>query len=128
MIPDHVHQKTALIDVVAVPVRGDAPPQFTQIGNRLSVFQRLVGGPIEIVRRDWPRMECGCRVVLVCNEEGLLRKLPPNPRLSPVLHSLPPLVGDVFLVGEGLVDSEEDGTEMDFLSITLDWVNRRGMR
>lgn len=57
------------------------------IPNTLEVCQKLVGGNIEVVR-----LLPG--VLLVCNEEGRLLNLPPNPYAGAMLF------GDWFICGE----------------------------
>ena len=47
------------------------PPVVREIKNSLKPMQKIVGGYIETVY-------IGDDVVLVCNEEGKLRNLPPN--------------------------------------------------
>ena len=67
------------------------PFEVREIPNTLKACQELVGGYIEVVKI--------CRdVLLVCNEEGLILGLEPNPFLGE------PFVGDIFCCGE---DGEE---------------------
>jgi len=54
---------------------GEAPV-FQEIKNGLDEFQEVVEGYIETV--DMPIRNGEMKVVLVCNEEGLIRKLPYN--------------------------------------------------
>jgi hypothetical protein len=56
--------------VLFFPVGGE--PELRHIGTRLTDWQELVGGYLQEV----PLNDAGHR--LLCNEEGLLRKLPPN--------------------------------------------------
>ncbi len=65
------------------------PGEVRDIDNDLKAMQAIVGGYIEIVRLHWlPRDRA---LSAVCNEEGLLRGLPPN-RAG--------LVGPFFVVRE----------------------------
>lgn len=65
-------------------------PAVTEIENTLEAMQRTVGGYIETVHlwRD--------NVVLVCDEEGILKGLPVNRFVVPLL----PIHGTFFLCGE----------------------------
>jgi hypothetical protein len=65
--------------VLFFPVGGE--PEAKTIGADLASWQALVGGYLQ----ELPLNEAGHR--LLCNEEGLLRKLPPNrevPRWSTI--------------------------------------------
>lgn len=46
-------------------------PTVTEIKNELEVFKSLVGGYIEVVRVTPD-------ILMICNEEGKMRGLPPN--------------------------------------------------
>ena len=64
---------------------------MTNVSDRLETMQKTVGGWIETVTLDR-------QVVIVCNEEGRIRGMQPNPYLSY------DFVGDWFLCGR---DGEE---------------------
>jgi hypothetical protein len=73
-----------MIQVIMCPT--DRVPYVTNISDKLETMQRTVGGYLEVV----PTADS--EVVIVCNEEGLLANLPPNP-------ALPMFVGDCFICG-----------------------------
>lgn len=62
------------------------PFELREIPNSLKACQELVGGYIETVTLEED-------LILVCNEEGLIRGLPSNPWLGYDFR------GDFFLVG-----------------------------
>lgn len=62
----------------------------TTVENSLEEFQRFVGGYIEAV----PFSEYRGDVMVICNEEGLIRHLPFNCRVNDQ-----PFFGDIFIVG-----------------------------
>lgn len=74
----------------------DSKPEVKSISNRLLILQVLVGGYIETVRL--PELE-DHQIVMVVNEEGIIKQLPLNKNLLPFFY-----VGDVFFVAE---DGEE---------------------
>lgn len=82
-------------DGTTVPVSAANPGKgFTLTELRTAIGAKL----IEIVRSDDPRMEI-LGMVLVCDEEGLIRGLPLNPLASSIAGR--PLVGAVFLCESG---------------------------
>lgn len=96
----------------------------------LKSYQDLVAGPndrgyIEVVRSSfWPRLDCGCRLVMVVNEEGQLYRLPINSMatyLGLMVGQTSTIYGDVFFVGEGLVQTP-DGPEPDFIPVPTDFL------
>jgi len=88
------------ITIVKVPV--DGPVAVVEIENELKALQAAVGGGyIEIVRCETPV----AGVILVCDEEGRLKGLEPNPRL-------PGIMGDAFFT------KDDDGE--DFISLSAD--------
>jgi hypothetical protein len=68
------------------------PPEERMIGARLEDFQALVGGLIEMVQLEYTP-NAGT-VDVVCNEEGLLERLPFNRMVGPHF-----IVGQFFVVG-----------------------------
>lgn len=46
-------------------------PKVEEVENKLEVFQKIVGGHIEVVRMEE-------NILLICNEEGKINGLPPN--------------------------------------------------
>ena len=73
------------IRILALPV--DREPYITNIENSLKNMQRFVGGYIET-----ETILQAPEVVLVCDEEGVLKGRAVNP-------SVPDIVGDCFLCG-----------------------------
>lgn len=67
-----------LQNLTVVAVRVDAKPVIETIANTLSAFHELVGGYIEAIRV----FDDDTSVILVCNEEGRLLRLPPNRRIA----------------------------------------------
>ena len=64
----------------------------TNISVSLKNLQNIVGGPIECV-------SCGGSTVIICNEEGKLRRLEPNFRIMSDI-----IVGEAIIIG---VDGED---------------------
>lgn len=102
----HTHQATGELCVFWVPADTDQPMELKVVKDDWRSLGDLVGGYIEIVRsRVMPDLKCGCSLSMVVNEEGLLKGLPSNPRAT-TYYPFPGtegIVGDAFLVGEGLV-------------------------
>lgn len=105
----HTHPKTDELHVLFVPSLGN--PEVRVIRRGLKPMQELVGGYIEYVASELlPELPCGCRLIMVVDEEGRLKGREQNPRASMISGRL--IVGDVFLLGQGLV-----GSEVDFFSL-----------
>lgn len=86
------------INVIVWDIAG--PPEVRSIPNTLEAMQEIVGGWIQVVT-------VGNSYILVCNEEGRMMNLPPNPYL-------PSYVGPVFLCrseGEEFTGVDEDDIE-----------------
>ena len=71
-------------------------PDGREMLASLATLQAAVGGYIEAVA-----VPGHDSLVLLVNEDGLLRKLPPNPQASAV--ALHPIVGDAVLMPRALV-------------------------
>lgn len=68
-------------------------PRMVTIENSLQAMQEAVGGPIEVVSLP--------DAVIVCNEEGKLKGLPPNrPLMDENHHIQDVLMGTFFVCGE----------------------------
>lgn len=94
-----------MIRVVIVPPQ--EPAYVKEIDNNLQTMQEIVGGYIEVTRLTQG-------INIVCNKEGLLKKLPQN-------EHLPWLVGTVFLISS---DIEGDGEMVGLKSRTAEnWKN-----
>lgn len=106
---NHIHKKTDELYVFAIPADTDQPMEMKVIPNKWEAMSKLVGGYIEVVRTEYiPELYCGCRMVMVVDDEGLLKQKPANTRASIFYPGYDSIVGDVFLVGEGMVNGEPD--------------------
>lgn len=85
--------KKRTVEVLFVPVKGDMELREIR-SDDLKAMQAMVGGYIEPVRLDR-------KTTIFVNEEGLMRDLPLNPRLS--------LMADRPLVGDGFVENPSAG-------------------
>lgn len=117
----HAHVRTDEGMIWWVPSDYQIKPQLKTTDFSLNSLSSFVGGYIEVVRSPHlPVLECGCRVVMVVNEEGLLDELPVNDFASIIYGpSERGVVGDVFLVAEGPVrnSNPEDDPEPDFFGL-----------
>ena len=115
----HLHTKTGELAVYFIPADEAKPMELMVIPDDYHSMIALVGGYIqEVPRAITPRLDCGCRVSIVVDEEGLLKGLPLNFRAS-IYSPHNPLVGDAFLVGSGFMTpaNPEDDPEEDFFSL-----------
>lgn len=114
----HTHPKTEDLAVYCIPADSDTRMSLGVIHNQYQSLQNMVKGYIEIVRTEYmPELSCGCRIVMVVNEEGRLKGLEQNIRAG-VYYPHAPIVGDAILVGEGLVKSPwDEEAEPDFFSL-----------
>lgn len=99
--------------VIACRVGQEAKIEY--IYNHLHYFQEFVGGYIETITSP-------LGYVLVCNEEGMLKKLPFNPTFSyfrALMLGLPELIyGDYFIAyqnGDEFTDVPDDGLTEDLI-------------
>lgn len=105
------------IQVLIVPVTGAVHAETVE--NDLFVFQALVGGYIECVTLAQKKRRA---TLLYVNEEGILRGLPVNTRLTdafglPLLEQ--PLYGSGFIAA---IEAEGPGFEPKEVSLTEDEV------
>lgn len=93
-------EKVTTLVVRTVPQNEALPLRNIEVVDGLKSYQELVGGYVEVVRL--PHLKTGRKapIVMVVNEEGVLRGLSPNRRASVIAHRL--IVGDVFLVREDI--------------------------
>ena len=80
-------------------------PEVREIEDN-SKLRELIGGWLELVRPRYLPPE----LLMLVDEEGLLKKLPVN-KLGCVLYGLgspSPIVGPLVIAGEGIVDGEPD--------------------
>jgi len=85
--------------IKVVVCRVDQEPVVEEIDRDLESMQKIVGGYIEQIRAMMPDIQGGRsnRLVIICNEEGRLKKLKPN-RFG--------LLGDFFVCGAAGSDGE----------------------
>ena len=87
------------LKIIMCPI--DEEPYETEVEDKLEDLQKLVGGYIEVVR--FGDVEDNyTRYFVVCNEEGLIMKLPYNCHVCDF-----PFVGNIFIVKD---DSPEFGS------------------
>jgi len=92
------------LKVIYCPV--DAPAAVCEVPDAYPGIRDLIGGWIEIVR---PRL-LPPELVMIVDEEGLLKELPIN-LIGTHLYGITaptPIVGPVVIAGEGIVDGEPD--------------------
>lgn len=123
-MPEHVHVNTPKLRVFRIPSDYNEEAKLVEVDNTLDAYRAQIGGGyIEIVRTPlMPTLECGCAVVMVVDEDGLLKRLKPNTRASVFYPFEFGIAGDAFLVGEGLVNDSIDGVDLDFFGLPVDWV------
>lgn len=115
----HYHSHTDELHVFLIPADQSMKMELKVVKNHWEDLVKLVDGYLEIVRPpDMPELNCGCMVSMVVNEDGRLHGSPVNPRASLLYPLAPSIVGDVILVGEGLVRIDRDGDEeLDMFSL-----------
>lgn len=107
----HTHSRQGDGMIWWVPADPTQKPELKATSFTLDSLSSFVGGYIEIVRGPrLPMLDCGCRTVMVVDEEGLLKDKAVNAFGSLLYTGPTPIVGDIFLVGEGPVgeDAEPD--------------------
>lgn len=118
MSQTHVHLKGDELHVWWIPSDTDTPMALRVVENNYQSLQTLVDGYIEIVRTPFlPELSCGCSMVMVVDEEGRLKGREQNIRAQ-LYYPHTPIVGDAFLIAEGLVKAQwDEGPEPDFFSL-----------
>ena len=82
------------IRIKAVFKRVDRPDAYvSHISNNLENFQKYVGGYIETVTLV-PEIDCVPGIVVICDEEGLLKQKPYNCQYAGI-----DFVGDIIVIG-----------------------------
>jgi hypothetical protein len=122
----HPHGQDGSYRVFHIPASPEEPMQYLEVRNNLEALKKLVGGWIEIVRTDHiPELRCGCRMVMVVNENGIAEGLMPNTR---VMQYYPWNIirGDVFLIGEGPVKDSDGFEDVDLFSLPPEFHNWEG--
>lgn len=87
---------------------------ITEIENTLDAMQEFVNGPIEVINIT-------DEILLVCNEEGKMRGLPPSAFIIRNQEAQDIIVGKFFLCredGEDMISIQESDIE-DFKRIVL---------
>lgn len=103
----HTHPKTDELCVFWIPADQTQPMEFKTLKNNWYSLGEFLGGYLERVSTDlMPELHCGCRMVMAVNENGHLQHLPLNARASLFYPYSPGIVGDAFMVGEGLVGAK----------------------
>lgn len=89
------------IRVYFIPADTDKPMEVKMINRGWLAMSELIGGGyIEVVRTpEMPKMK-GSPMVMVVDEEGLLKRLEHNPRASIYYPGFDGIKGDAFLVAE----------------------------
>lgn len=87
--------------------------RLKSVPNTLEACQELVGGDIQVVR-----LMPG--VILVCNEEGLIRELPENPYCGRMFF------GDWFICGE--IGDEFDDVPREYVKLVRKFMTVREER
>lgn len=114
----HKHFHTGEGMVWWVPAKATIQPQLKTIDFSLDSMKDLVGGWIEIVRTPHlPELDCGCRVVMVVNEDGHASELAPNAFGTLMYPGHHVIVGNIFLVAEGPVKRPDSPTEIDLFGL-----------
>ena len=110
----HTHACTDELAVVCVPWNTDYPVKYEIVKRDIESLKKMVDGWIEIVRTEFmPELACGCRLVMVVDEEGALKRdRAENPRAN-VFYPFGTIYGDAVILGEGPVT----GGEIDFVSL-----------
>lgn len=94
--------------ITAVMLKPDKKAYVTKVENELSIFQKMVGGLIDVVSLDED-------IDIIVNDEGLLKQMKPN-----IMH--PQAEDSQFLVGNCVfVSHNADG---EFTSLTREQISR----
>lgn len=121
----HTHSRADELHVFWIPAIASLPMEYKIINNSWEDLGRLVGGYIELIHPSMPELPCTCTAAMIVNDQGMVYRLPPNPRAS-LVYPHTQVVGDVVILGEGLVKNGEDEPEMDFVSLPSEFHDWRG--
>jgi hypothetical protein len=114
----HPHPWKDELCVFHVPADTDKPMEAKVVKNDWRSLGQLVGGYLEIVRTQYmPELSCGCQMVMVVNEEGLLQDLEQNPRVG-IYYPYGMVVGDVFLAAEGPCKDKDGDDDIDLIGLS----------
>jgi hypothetical protein len=97
--------------MIAIQIKATDEISIVQFdGDTLDAMQKAVGGYIEhTTPKNLPRPYC-----MIVNEEGLLNNLPVNNAGSLLYAGLVPIVGDVLILKDGIIeDGEPDIVSLD---------------
>jgi hypothetical protein len=109
MTEPHTHRNGDELLVFWVPADTDQPMELKVIRNDLDHIQALVGGYVTpVLRAEVPELPCGCDLVMLCDEEGEMKRSDQNVRAQSVFPHPYDLRGDVVFLGEGLVGTAKD--------------------
>jgi len=122
----HPHRSDGCYRVFHIPADPQREMKYLEVANNLESLKKLVGGWLEMVRSDHiPELRCGCRMVMVVNENGKLDSLMPNTRVMSY-YPWDIIRGDVFLIGEGPVKDSDGFEDIDFFSLPPEFHNWSG--
>jgi len=113
----HPHRQDGTYRVFWIPADHNDQMKYVEVSNNLHAMKKLVGGWIEVVRTEFiPELRCGCRMVMIVNEDGINLNLQINTRVM-AYYPFSPIRGDVFLIGEGPVIDADGFTDVDLFSL-----------
>jgi hypothetical protein len=113
----HNHPRKDEMGVFWIPADTDIPMEYKLIENNWRAMSQLIDGYCTLVHSElMPELYCGCRMVMVVDEEGEMKNLTQNLRAQIYYPHPYPVVGDVFLMAEGLVYTA-DGVDVDLFGL-----------
>jgi len=116
MTHSHTHLRAEELHVFWIPAIPSLPMEYKIINNSWEDLGRLVGGYIELIHPELELLPCGCSAAMIVNDQGMIYRLPPNIRAT-TLYPHGEVVGDVVILGEGLIKNGGSEPEMDFVSL-----------
>ena len=121
----HTHRRTDELHVFFVPIDTDEAMGMKVVSHDWRSIKDLLGGYIEEVSTElMPVLDCGCRVVMLVDEEGMLKGLGQNLRASSVYpHGA--IRGPAVFVAEGPVKTESD-VEVSWFSLPQSFMRWEG--
>jgi hypothetical protein len=110
-----------------IPADTDIPMQFKCIGTGWQDVNKFLGGYVESVHTEhMPELACGCAMVMLVDEEGLLKRLPFNTRASIYYPFGPGISGDAIVLGQGLVSYNHAEAEPDWFGLPQEFTAWEG--
>lgn len=112
------HINGEMIRGIKIPADDSQPITHVDIPIQYPKLKEFLGGWVERVHTaTMPVMECGCHTVLIVDEEGVMKRLPQNRRATIYYQFAYGILGDAYLVGEGLVTSDDGFPDLDFVGL-----------